>query len=190
MKIILELKKKIEEGQKLKFIHTPKCAGTYAEIYLKFFKISDKGHKQAHPTDGITFTIIRHPADRFESLLNYRLGEKKSRGDWPSRLKYVYNDKSVQLNEILEKMDDKHILDFRPYRTLTYWSKGVDVLLTIEEFLPFLEVMGYKTDKVFSKRNVSKKTRGTLSEVNRKRLENLFKDDLELYNKWTRKDKK
>ena len=62
---------KLKPKAKLCFIHIPKCGGPYAEQILKDLKIRNKFHKQATKNDGLTFTIIRNPVDRFESLLNY-----------------------------------------------------------------------------------------------------------------------
>ena len=73
--------KKIKEkypNSSLTFIHTPKCGGTYVKEILKTLNIRNNGHRQATKNDGITFTVIRDPVARFESLLNYRLGEKTS----------------------------------------------------------------------------------------------------------------
>ena len=99
--------------KELVFIHTPKCAGSYVSTILSHLKIKNNAHKQATPNDKyIYFTVIRDPVERFESLLNYRLGEKKPRRDWPKKLSYVYKDKNINLNEIVSKMTDNEILGF------------------------------------------------------------------------------
>ena len=59
-------------NQKLIFVHTPKCGGTYTRQILKDLNIKNKGHVKAKRNEGITFTIIREPIERFQSLLNYR----------------------------------------------------------------------------------------------------------------------
>ena len=81
-KIIKENKK----NEELCFIHTPKCGGSYAGLILRDLGIKYKGHRRAKKNDGITFTIIRDPVKRFESLINYRLGESRPRNDWPKSL--------------------------------------------------------------------------------------------------------
>ena len=54
---------------------------------VKTINIKSKGHTRADPeNDGITFTVIRNPIERFESLINYRLNESK-----PRCVIYVYN---------------------------------------------------------------------------------------------------
>ena len=174
-------------NHKLCFIHTPKCGGIYANQYVNYFTIPNKGHKQATISDGITFTIIRHPVDRFESLLNYRLGEAKPRADWNPNLSYIFQKPEMTLNEIVEKMSDADITRFIPYRTLTYWSTNVRILLTMSEFLPFLTQFGYKTDIEYPRQNVSPRTRGNLSTETRARIAKLFEKDIKLYELWTRK---
>ena len=141
-KKILEQK----ENKDLIFVHTPKCGGTFVEEVLKKFKIKNKRHNQALENEGITFTVIRNPIERFESLINYRLNESKPRRDWPNSLRYIWKDKSINLNEIVEKLSDSNILNFKPYRTLCYWSKNIDIFITIDKLEEFLSFCGYKID--------------------------------------------
>ena len=175
--------KKVKNNAELCFIHTPKCGGSFAGQIFNDLKIRNKLHVRANKNDGITFTIIRHPVERFESLINYRLGKSKPRGDWPKHLEYVYNDKSVTLNEIVDKMSDKEILGFTPYQSLEYWSKNIDVFITIDNLHNFLSFFGYnyKTNK-YSKTNVSKKRRGKFNEVTRNRVAKLYFRDILLFN--------
>ena len=65
--------------RKLIFIHTPKCGGSYVSKILAHLNIINKAHTPAIKGEGINFTIIRNPVERFESLLNYRLNEEKPR---------------------------------------------------------------------------------------------------------------
>ena len=174
---------KNKNNKELIFIHTPKCAGSYISNILSHLKIKNKGHNQAIPNEGITFTVIRDPIKRFESLLNYRLNEGTPRADWPKRLSYVYINKTIQLNEVFSKMTDKEILSFLPYRTLTYWTKHVDIIITLEKLPKMLEYFGYTYDiNLFKPDNVSNKIRGELNQQNKNRLKRLFKDDIVLYN--------
>jgi hypothetical protein len=174
-------------NKQLTFIHTPKCGGTYVSLILDSLNIRKKGnickHIQASEHDGITFTVVRDPIKRFESLLNYRLCEDKPRGhDWPTSLNYVYQDKSVSLDTIVEKMTDNEITNFSPYRSLVYWSKNVDIFITIDQLPEFLSFFGYKYNvSNFSPTNISKKERGTFNEFTINRLKLLYIDDLEFY---------
>jgi len=178
------LNKKTKENKKLIFIHTPKCAGTYVSSILSHLKIENKGHNKAVKGEGITFTVIRDPIERFESLLNYRLSEGTPRSDWPSRLGYVYHSRTTRLNEIISKMSDKEILNFSPFKTLKYWTRNVDIIITIENLDKLLGYFGYVYDKAqFDKKNVSNKVNGKLNEESINRLKNLYKDDIEIYNK-------
>lgn len=171
--------------KKLIFIHTPKCGGTYAGSILSYLKIQSKGHDQAtHHEDCITFTIIRNPIDRFESLLNYRLDEKNPRIDWPSNLRYVFEDKNITLNEIVSEMTDEQILGFVPYRTLGYWTQNVDIIITIDQLPKLLNYFGFTYDEtLFTPKNVSNKIRGKFNEKTINRIKMLYNDDMLLYNK-------
>ena len=173
----------IKKNQPLTFIHTPKCGGNFVKSILKTINIKHKGHNQADPeNDGITFTVIRNPIERFESLMNYRLNESKPRGDFPKSLHYVYKDKSLSLNEIVGKMTDREILGFKPYRSLCYWSKNIDIFITIDKLEEFLSFFGYKINITeFPHKNVSKKIRGKFNEATKKRISNLYSDDMILF---------
>lgn len=178
--------KKITEIKKTRivtFIHTPKCGGTFVGSILKTTNIKNKCHNQADPkNDGITFTVIRNPIERFESLMNYRLDESNPRVDWPKSLRYVYNDKSISLNEIVGKMTDSEILGFKPYRSLCFWSKNIDIFITIDKLEELLSFFGYKINiKEFQHKNISNKIRGKFNEVTKKRISNLYSDDMILY---------
>jgi hypothetical protein len=170
-------------NKNLIFIHTPKCAGSYVSRILQDFKIINKGHNNAIINEGINFTVIRDPVDRFESLLNYRLGEKHPRNDWPKHLHNVYNNKDITLNEIVNKMSDGEILNFAPYKTLVFWSKNVDIIITIDKLFELLAFFGYNYDeKKYKYVNVSVKTRGRLNEENKTRIALLYNADMKLYN--------
>lgn len=178
----------INRSKKLIFVHTPKCNGTYISSILEYLKIENLGHKQATcDKDGIFFTVIRNPIERFESLLNYRLGEPNPRNDWPRHLRYVYKDKNITLNEIVTNMTDKEILGFSPYKTLTYWTKNIDIIVTLDQFPEMLKYFGYTYDiNLFNPKNVSNKIRGKLNKDNIDRIKRLYNDDIILYNKITK----
>jgi len=180
------LNKKQNENNKINliFIHTPKCGGSYVSSICRDLNIKNKHHNQAVENEGINFTIIRDPVDRFESLLNYRLDEPIPRGDWPRQLDYVYNDTRITLNEIVSKMNDNDILRFTPYNSLVYWTKNVDIIITINQLPDFLHFFGYKYNpNDYNKINVSNKLRGKLNDETRNRISQLYHDDVLLFNK-------
>ncbi len=187
--IINSLKERLKAGEHITFIHTPKCAGSYAKIYFEKCNIINKGHSQAiKHSDGITFTIIRNPIDRFESFLNYRLGERAPRGDWPHHLNYVYQNIGIPLNFILKRMNRRQITGFYPYRTLEFYAQNIDLCITVDELIPFLQEMGFDIEEKKELINSSPKIRGRLSQENRDRLARIFEDDMKLFEFWTRKD--
>lgn len=168
-------------NQHITFIHTPKCGGRFVHsIINNMTSIRYKGHIIADPiNDGITFTIIRNPIERFESLMNYRLGQSFPRRDWPQSLHYVYRDKSINLNNIVEKMSDNEIINFKPYKNLYFWSKNIDIFITIDKLEEFLSFFGYNIDiKKFKKKNVSIKNRGKFNEDTKNRISNIYAQDM------------
>ena len=168
---------------KLLFVHTPKCGGTYTSFILKNLGIKYKEHNHPQENEGIAFTIIRDPVERFESLLNYRLGEKEPRSDWPKQLHYVYKNKDITLNQIVNEMTDVDMVSFFPYKSLTYWSKNIDIFITIDQLQDFLNFFGYNYDpQNYVKKNVSNKVRGTLDEKVKDRIAKIYGDDILLYN--------
>jgi len=181
-KSILEKK----PNQKLMYIHTPKCGGTYVKQILKDLEIDYKdGHVLANKNEGINFTIIRDPVERFESLLNFRLSTLQN--SFIKRLQYVYKNETLSLNDIVGLMTDDEILGFKPYRSLSYWSQNVDILITIDQLPQFLQCSGYKYNpNNYDKTNVSKKLRGTFSNETRERIRKLYYPDVLLFNMVTR----
>tara|TARA_Y100000389_G_C17456128_1_gene518292 strand:+ start:2459 stop:3052 length:594 start_codon:yes stop_codon:yes gene_type:complete len=177
----IQIKKNTNE---LIFIHTPKTGGSYVNQILQDLKIKNYEHNQASPNEkSITFTIIRDPVKRFESLINYRLGEINPRGDWPQGLRHVYKNKSIGINKIINKMSKKEILNFSPYRTLSYWTKNIDICISIDKLQELLHFFGYKIDlSLYVKKNVSKKERGTFNKDAIKKLSNIYRNDIILYN--------
>ena len=171
--------------QPLVFIHTPKCGGSYVATVLRSHNIRCKGHNPATRMDGITFTVIRDPVKRFESLLNYRLSKKNPRKDWPRRLTKDHYRTKVTLNRIISKMRNNELLNFIPFATLSYWTKGVDVCLVIDELPEFLEIFGYSVPDL-PPSNVSPKIRGTINRHNQRRLRTAFRRDMIVYRSWTR----
>ena len=114
--------------------------------------------------------------------MNYRLGEPNPRGDWPKSLHHVYKDKSISLNDIVGKMTDSEILGFKPYKSLCFWSKNIDIFITIDKLEEFLSFFGYKINITeFQYKNVSNKIRGKFNEATKKRISNLYSDDMVLF---------
>jgi hypothetical protein len=187
MDIILRMKNKIKrKGKVLKFIHIPKCAGSYASQYIDNLNIINKGHHVATIFDKFSFTIIRNPVDRLISLLNYRLNAPHPRRDWPERLKDFHYDKSKTLDDVILNMTDKEIISFNPYRTLKHWTQNIKLLITVDEFIPTLKLLDYNIDNIYLPKNISYKNRGILSDGNRERIANIYNEDMKLYEHWTR----
>ena len=188
----------------LVFMHTPKCGGSSINknlgekigIELLFHTPPRWARQIVEEQGGILFTIIRNPVDRMVSLLNYRLQDKEARQDWPKRLRYANNNRSVTIDEVVDEMKDEEFFNFRPFNTLKYWTRGEGdflIVITMDQFKDFLNFFGYlnfdydawvKDGKV----NVSRKFRGGLSERNRKRLEYILSEDMAIYQRYKTKE--
>ena len=183
--------KKIKEekkGLKLVFIHTPKCGGSYVNSILRYLRIKRNGHLQATKElqeKYITFTVIREPVERFESFLNYRLGEITPRSDWPEYLNHAFMNKSITLNEIIKLIQKKDIEQLHPYKTLEYWTENIDIIITMKDLRPLLTYFGYRyNNRRFKRCNISKRNRGSLNEESKEKVKEIFIDDLKLYNQF------
>ena len=190
--------KRKKRNRPIDFVHVPKTGGTFVKHVLKQTNIGEtskygnaiKTHTQRKNIHNINFTVIRHPVDRFESFLNFRLNEKRARTDWPKKLRKIYNknNKNTSLDEIVAKMTKTDILKFSPFKTITYYTKDVDIFITIDKLEKFLHFFGYKVNvDAFKKQNVSPKTRGKFSDKTRQRIAKIYHEDMLLYNKLKRK---
>jgi len=96
----------------------------------------------------------------------------------------VYQDKSIDLNIIVSKMTDENITNFKPYASLMFWSKNIDIFITIDQLHEFLCFFGYFYNiKDFEKKNVSKKLRGVFNDFTKSRISLIYIDDIDLFNK-------
>ena len=180
-----------KNNRPIDFVHVPKTGGTFVKQVLKQTNIRStskyggghRGHTTRKNIHNINFTVIRHPVDRFESFLNYRLREKRPRKDWSNNAKGAYKDKTISLNEIVGKMTREEILSFRPFKTIKYYTRDVDIFITIDKLQEFLQFFGYKINiDDFGKKNVSPKTRGTFNAKTKRRIARIFRDDMKIYN--------
>ena len=192
-----EVKKK-KRNRPIDFVHIPKTGGTFVKSVLKQTNISItsrygstiKSHTPKKNIHNINFTVIRHPVDRFESFLNFRLNEKQARSDWPKKVRNVYNknNKNTTLNDIVAKMTKTDILSFSPFRTIKYYTQDMDIFITINKVEKFLRFFGYKVNvDSFKKKNVSPKTRGTLSAKTRRRIARIYSEDMKIYKELKKK---
>ena len=130
------------------------------------------------------------------SLFNYRLQYKDVRQDWPDRLRYANNNSSVTIDEVVDGMKDGDFLNFSPFNTLKYWTRGEGdflIVITMDQFKDFLNFFGYLNFDYDAwvedgKRNVSPKFRGELSKRNRKRLEYILSEDMAIYQRYKTKE--
>lgn len=168
----------------LTFVHTPKCGGTYVRSILNQIPSINvkKDHHTADSQDRLTFTVMRDPVERFESLINYRLQEPRPRSDWPTQVRNAFQNITLSSDEVVRLMSDDDILGFSPYRSLKYYAKGVDILLSIQQLPAFLAAFGFYYDETqYPKKNTSPRLRGKFSKATVERIQELFADDVILW---------
>lgn len=186
-----------KKNYKLLFIHNPKCGGTFVKDILTDINIKTKpSHAVATSNDQkkyITFTIVRDPIARFESLLNDLLGKRKKVKELPI-LDHLFNDETrkwddISLNDVLELFDDETILlPLKTQRSLITFCENVDIIITIDQIFELLHAFGYNIDiNKYTSKNVSKKTRGKFNNNSLNRLNKLFMKDKIFYNKIIKK---
>ena len=191
--------KRTKPNRPIEFVHIPKTGGTFVKSVLKQTSINNtsryggtiKNHTPKKNTHNINFSVIRHPVDRFESFLNFRLNEKHARSDWPNKVRNVYNknNKNTTLNDIVARMTKTDILSFSPFSTIKYYTQDIDIFITINNVEKFLRFFGYKVNvDSFKKQNVSPKTRGTLNAKTRRRIAQIYSEDMKIYNKLRKKN--
>ena len=145
---------------------------------------------------GISFTVIREPVARFESYLNFILDERCNIASLENKVASnsseswgQWKEGNITLNEIIEILTPDDIPHRGQFRTLSYYTKNVDVLLIIDEVIPFFKSLGFKTKHKLPHLRNSAKTRGTLNEKSKAKIRQIFHEDVKLYEHWTRKDR-
>lgn len=198
-KKILDRLKREMKHKPLTFIHIPKCAGTFVRNFLpkindtkdKSLQIRYKGkHEKASIEDVPAIAIIRHPIERFESMLRYRLDRIENHADLQQILEHLkLLQKQVTLNNIVEQMTNEQILNISPFQSLSYYQDNVAFMFTIDKFIPVLDYLGFSTKDIQMELKINTTTISDYQELsaeNKKRIRQLYKDDLKLYRKWTR----
>jgi hypothetical protein len=187
---ILTYWKKIKKKKKhvpINYTHIPKTGGTFVKYVLGSTKIkptsmyTEGSHPKNKNIKYINFTVIRHPVDRIESYLNFKYGMNKHKLD-TIKIK-------ASLNKIVSNMNKKQLKQLKKkFKPMKYYSKNVDIFITINMLKYFLLFFGYNIDLEDIKyKNVSAKVRGSLNKKNRAIIEYLYKEDMNLYNNLKRK---
>ena len=120
--------------------------------------------------------------DRFESFLNYKYVKIKHRFDTPT--------KKISLNKIVSNMSVNQMQNIKKkFRPIKHYSKDIDIFITINMFSRLLLFFGYEIKLGdYKHKNVSKKVRGILNTKNRAIIEDLYKEDMNLYKKLKRQN--
>lgn len=190
--ILNNFKKQLAKGKKITFIHIPKCGGTFVRQFIadKPF-LYKKNHERAKGKDRPCFAIIRHPVERFESMLRYRLKNI----DLPENenLKRILTLLNVMnrdnLDDIIKELSDEELLNFHPFQTLDYYKEEVNLMISFEYFVPMLNYLGICTRNIDTALKINEslddyKEKYTFNEKSKRRIEKLFQQDIELYDYW------
>lgn len=170
------------------FLHIPKTGGTTVKGLCKRYNIETCKHNLgvlSRKRRRMVFCVVRNPVDRFESFLNYRLGQLNIRPDWPVRI--AYRKKEMGLSKVLRRFKSPMITNLKPFRTLKNFVDVSNICFTIQEIPEAIAIMKC-LDKVpkLGKANVSVKKRSPLNKASRDRIQRLFKKDMDIYEKWSR----
>lgn len=178
--------KNIKNNKPLFFVHVPKCGGTYVNSIISkvdvksFKKIDEFTHKTATKEvndNHIVFAVIRDPISRYESLINYRISTNRIANLFNSTI-----DDHDDINSYVNNQPDEILSSFSPYYTLTYYSRNVDIFITIDELSDFLAFFGYDISKInYPKLNTSSRKYGRFNKKTIDRVSKIFKDDIKFY---------
>ena len=190
--ILNNFKKQLARGKKITFIHIPKCGGTFVRQF-----ISDKpflykqNHERAKRKDRPCFAIIRHPIDRFESMLRYRL--KNINLPQNENLKRILTLLNIMdkdnLDNIIQELSDEELLNFHPFQTLDYYKNEVNLMISFEYFVPMLNYLNICTKNIDTALKINEsssdfKIKYRFNEESKQRIKKLFQKDIELYEYW------
>tara|TARA_Y100000748_G_C15383936_1_gene444776 strand:+ start:80 stop:679 length:600 start_codon:yes stop_codon:yes gene_type:complete len=182
-KLVMQKKK----NARVQYVHIPKTGGTFVKNVLQKTNITPTSMYTigSHPSyknkKNINFTIIRHPVERLESFLNYKYGRTKHMLDTPK--------KKATLNKIVSNMNVKKMRNIKKkFRPITHYTKNIDIFITINMLADLLLFFKYDIEiENYRYKNVSTKVRGTLNKKNRAKIEELYKKDMNLYNRLIQK---
>ncbi len=189
-KILDIFKNYLDHQKKLTYIHIPKCGGSFVRNFLPKDQITYKSnHEAATKKDFPAFALIRHPVDRFESMLRFRLERLSNYPTLQQKVNLLHGmHQKIHLNNIARLLSDDEMSNIDPFQTLTYYSKNVQFLIPMELFIPMLRYLEIDTVRIDPSKKINAspdKKYGHLGEKQRNRVEKLYASDMQLYKFWT-----
>ena len=177
------MKEKRKPYQPLVFIDTPHTEGNYVRKILKSLNIRSIGHNQAPVNIGTTFTVIKDPVQRVEDFVNYHIHKPEKECDALIR---PFRKTTLEMNEIMNEITDQEFLNLEPFRCLAYWTRNVDVCITIDQLKAFLNFYGHEYDPdAFKKDPPLLETRGGFNQNTKLRFMNLYNRDYLIFRLWS-----
>lgn len=167
------------------FVHIPKCGGTAIKTMLNScshgivynlypFHKPATGHRRS-------FAVIREPARRFESFLNYRLGEGEPRKDWNWEGVPAWGT-VLDVAELLDTVPNETMRAFNPFLTqISYLHATTNILCSPSDVLPFLQRGNITCRADVQRENSATKHRGVLRVDQQERIRGVFWEDDQLW---------
>lgn len=178
--------------KKLCFIHVPKTGGSYVQILCHDLKIEYIG-LHSLPSNHIknnyiTFSILRDPIERVKSMIRFlislhRNGHRDVFRTWPKRLSNEL-DSCNDINKLIYKLTDDELKKICILLGITYkqYYDNSDIIITIDQLPSLLNYFDYEYNVYdYPKRYESTVNLGELNDISKKRLINLFIDDVITY---------
>lgn len=167
------------------FVHIPKCGGTAIKTMLNSCSHGIvynlyPFHKPASG-DRRSFAVIREPARRFESFLNYRLGEDEPRKDWEWDGVPAWGT-VADVAELLDTVPNETMRAFSPFLTqISYLHTTTNILCSPSDVLPFLGRENITCRSDVQRENSARKHRGALRADQHERIRGVFWEDDQLW---------
>ena len=139
-------------------------------------------HHHNIPQASDLFVVLREPADRLESLFNYRQLAAQPRADW-QRFRLPF---AVSVSKVIAAASDSQLKLFKPYLTQCKYlekAKRSVILCSPDELIEYLQrYLGFSGCSPETRKNVAGRPHGKFTWEERQRVRRVFDGDTRLWN--------
>jgi hypothetical protein len=208
--VLLGYRENFTNNETINFIHIPKNAGTsIKELCNDKLKYNEHGTNVFNPTLNNQLVILRNPVDRFVSAVKYCLYNSKYNSrqqkktvelllknniNTPDKFINIWKNKNHPKHEILmeeiynksHKIDNKKIKYKWTYTPQLAWFNKPKYILIMDNLDKELKYIFNDLNMPYNlkKQNTTKKENLTISNENLVWINNFYKEDWVLYNKY------